>query len=326
MRSSRSSARCMPRTNRPRAIRRSQRNRRRRNDSPRLGARMSLNPILKSALDSWTIPRGTVAMLLLTAAIYARGFGKLHMQMPERFSLRRLAAFMGGVATLLIAIASPLAALDDVLLQVHMIQHLLLMLVAPVLILAGWPAIAMLRGLPPRVSRSVLVPILRSRKVRALFSWLAEPIVAWIAFTAAIWIWHTPAAFQRAMRSENWHAFEHACFFATALMYWWPVIQPWPSARRWPRGAMIPNHVLYPLYASAPRLGGISPLDDQIVAGAIMWMPGSLFFLIPAAIIMFQILAPRSLTIANSQIASAAGGSRAADSVARLIQRRQTQT
>ncbi len=306
---------------------------------------MSLNPILKSALDSWTIPRATVAMLLLTAAIYARGFGKLHMQMPERFSLRRLAAFMGGVATLLIAIASPLAALDDVLLQVHMIQHLLLMLVAPVLILAGWPAIAMLRGLPPRVSRSVLVPILRSRKVRALFSWLAEPIVAWIAFTAAIWIWHAPAAFQRAMRSENWHAFEHACFFATALMYWWPVIQPWPSARRWPRGAMIPylvladaqnsllaalftfsNHLLYPLYASAPRLGGISPLDDQIVAGAIMWVPGSLFFLIPAAIIMFQILAPRSLTIANSQIASAGGGSRAADSVARLIQRRQTQT
>jgi cytochrome c oxidase assembly factor CtaG len=209
------------------------------------------------------------------------------------------------------------------------------MLVAPVLILTGLPAIAMLRGLPTQLSRSVLGPILRSRKVRALFSWLTEPIVAWIAFTAATWIWHTRGAFQLALQSEGWHAFEHACFFATALMFWWPVVQPWPSVQRWPRWTMVPylvladaqnsvlaalftfsNHLLYPLYANAPRLGGISPLDDQIVAGAIMWVPGSLFFLVPAAIIMFQILAPRNLTIGNSRIASVGGGSRAADSVA----------
>ncbi|MDO8432385.1 MAG: cytochrome c oxidase assembly protein [Candidatus Binatus sp.] len=294
-----------------------------------------MNPILKSALDSWTIPRGTVATLLIIAVIYARGFGKLHAQMPTRFTLARLAAFLGGIAILLIAIASPMAALDDLLLQVHMIQHLMLMLAAPVLILAGWPAIPMLRGLPPRLGKAVLGPILRSRRVRALFIWLTSPPVAWIAFAAATWIWHAPVFFQLALRSEAWHAVEHGCFFATALMFWWPVVQPWPALRRGPRWTMIPyllladaqnsalaalftfsNHLLYPLYANAPRVGGISPLEDQVVAGAIMWVPGSMFFVIPAALILLQLLQPQGMSMARSRIGNAKDGVTAANSIA----------
>jgi cytochrome c oxidase assembly factor CtaG len=269
---------------------------------------------IQSAVESWTPPLGTIAMLLLTAAIYARGFRRLHRQMPARFPTWRLAAFLAGIATILVAVASPLEELDDVLLQVHMTQHLMLMLAAPILLLAGAPGIALVRGIPPRLAKAVVGPLLRSGTVRRLFAWLTEPLVCWIAFAAATWGWHLPATFQLALRSPGWHVVEHACFFATGLMYWYPVIQPWPSVARWPRWTMIPyliladgqntilaalfmfsDRLIYPFYATAPRIAGFTPLGDQIVAGAIMWVPGSLFYLVPGAVIMLRMLAPQNL-------------------------------
>ena len=223
--------------------------------------------------------------------------------------------FTAGIAALFIAIASPLEELDDLLLQIHMTQHLLLMIVAPPLLLAGAPAIALVRGLPPRVAKAIVGPILRSSIVRRLFTWLTEPLVCWIAFVAATWGWHLPATFQLALRSDGWHVVEHACFFTTALMFWYPVVQPWPSAARWPRWAMLPyllladgqntvlaalfmfsDRLIYPFYASAPHIAGFTPLGDQVVAGAIMWVPGSIFYLAPATLIMFQMLAPPKLS------------------------------
>jgi cytochrome c oxidase assembly factor CtaG len=274
-----------------------------------------MNSAVQTALDSWTPPLVTIATLLVTAAIYARGFHRLHRQMPQRFPTWRLAMFIGGIAALFIAVASPLEALDDLLLQIHLTQHLLLMIVAPTLLLAGSPAIAMVRGLPPSIAKTVLGPLLRSNAVRRLFAWLTQPLVCWIAFVGATWGWHLPATFQLALRSDGWHVVEHACFFGSALMFWYPVIQPWPSVARWPRWAMLPyllladgqntilaalfmfsDRVIYPFYASAPRVAGFTPLGDQIVAGAIMWVPGSLFYLTPAVLIMFQLLAPQNLS------------------------------
>src|SRR5919206_3453744 len=130
----------------------------------------------------------------------------------------------------------------------------------------------------------------------------------------AVWIWHVPVAFQLAMRSSAVHAAEHACFFATGLLFWWPVVQPWPSRPRWPRGAMIPyllaadiqntmlaatltfaDRVLYPLYESAPRVAALSPLADQVAAGALMWVVMSVIYLIPAGILTVRLLSPNSV-------------------------------
>jgi putative membrane protein len=274
-----------------------------------------VNSAIQNAFDSWTPPVLTIATLLIIAAIYARGFRRLHRQMPDRFPTWRLAMFTAGIAALFIAIASPLEELDDLLLQIHMTQHLLLMIVAPPLLLAGAPAIALVRGLPPRVAKAIVGPILRSSIVRRLFTGLTEPLVCWIAFVAATWGWHLPATFQLALRSDGWHVVEHACFFTTALMFWYPVVQPWPSAARWPRWAMLPyllladgqntvlaalfmfsDRLIYPFYASAPHIAGFTPLGDQVVAGAIMWVPGSIFYLVPATLIMFQMLAPPKLS------------------------------
>ena len=269
---------------------------------------------MASVFETWTPPIGTISMLLVTAAIYVRGFRQLHRQMPERFPNWRLAAFIGGIAALLVAIASPLEEFDDLLLQVHMTQHLILMLVAPTLLLAGAPAIVFVRAIPSALAKLTVGPVMRSSVVRRLFTWLTEPIVCWLAFSVVFWLWHVPGFFQLALRSERWHVVEHGCFFVTALMYWYPVIQPWPSVARWPRWAMLPyllladgqntilaalfmfsDRVIYPYYATIPRVAGFTPLGDQIVAGAIMWVPGSLFYLVPGALIIFRMLAPGDL-------------------------------
>jgi len=270
---------------------------------------------IQTAVESWNPPLPTIAALLIVATLYARGFFRLHRQMPERFPLWRLASFMSGIGALLVAIASPLEELDDVLLQVHMAQHLVLMILAPGLLLASAPAIPMVRGLPPRIAKALIGPLLRSGGVRVVFAWLTQPWVCWIAFVAATWLWHLPTTFQLALRSGGWHVIEHACFFATALMFWYPVVQPWPSVSRWPRWAMLPyllladgqntilsalfifsGRLLYPYYATVPRIAGFTPMNDQIIAGAIMWVPGSIFYLVPAALIVFEMLAPQNLT------------------------------
>jgi len=270
---------------------------------------------IQTAVKSWNPPLATIAALLILATLYARGFFRLHRQMPERFPLWRLASFTSGIGALLVAIASPLEELDDVLLQVHMAQHLILMILAPGLLLVGAPAIPLVRGLPPRIAKTLVGPLLRSSTARVVFTWLTQPWVCWIAFAAATWGWHLPTTFQLALRSDGWHVVEHLCFFIAALMFWYPVVQPWPSVSRWPRWAMLPyllladgqntilsalfifsGRLLYPYYATVPPIAGFTPMNDQIVAGAIMWVPGSIFYLVPAAVIVFEMLAPQNLT------------------------------
>ncbi len=278
-----------------------------------------VSPETQALLETWTLSPATLATVILSGAIYMRGFLKLHVQMPRRFPRWRLAAFLGGLATIWLAVASPIDAFADLLLQVHMFQHLLLLFVAPPLILLGAPAIPMVRGLPFPIAHGALGPILKSRAFRRAAHRLSHPVVGLIALTTAMWTWHMPYLYQLALRSEDWHGIEHACFVAAATLFWWPVVAPWPSTPHWPRWAMIPylliadaqntvlsaflmfsGRVIYPFYAGVPRIGGITPLNDQIAAGAIMWVPASLFFLVPAAMIMLHMLAPQNLETSSA--------------------------
>jgi cytochrome c oxidase assembly factor CtaG len=136
-------------------------------------------------------------------------------------------------------------------------------------------------------------------------------LFCWLVVTVALIGWHVPSAFDLALRSDAWHEAEHACFFTTSLLFWWPVVLPFPSATRWPRwsiplylflgtlpggalGAFLVflDRVLYPSYAAAPRLFGLSPLEDQVVAGAFMWLLGMFAYLIPAILIAIQLMSP----------------------------------
>jgi cytochrome c oxidase assembly factor CtaG len=254
-----------------------------------------------------------------TALIYLRGWYRLHGLLPNVISVWQLVAFMSGLFALWIAVGSPLAAFDDELLSIHMIQHILLMAVAPPLILLGAPALPLLHGLPKIFVRSGLGLVLRRPPVQWVGHTLTHPVFCWLAATVTLIGWHSPAAFEFALRSDFWHEIEHACFFVTSILFWWPVIQPWPSVAKWPRWSiplylfigMMANdalsaflafcdRVLYPSYASAPPLFAISTLDDQALAGALMWVFGSFVYLIPAVAITLQMLSPHGSYRPNS--------------------------
>jgi putative membrane protein len=271
-----------------------------------------MSPQAQAVLQSWSMPGGIDLTICLAAFVYVRGWFRLRSVFPNLISISRLAAFLSGLFSLWLAIGSPLEAFDDLSLSMHMVQHLLLMAVAPPLILLGAPALPLLRGLPPWIIRGAFGPFVRWAPVRWLGRFLTQPAICWLAATAALIGWHVPATFELALRSDFWHYVEHACFFTTSLLFWWPVIQPFPSDARWPQWSiplylffgMLPggalgafltfcDRVLYRTYASAPLLFSVSPLEDQVFAGALMWVFGSFVYLVPAVFITIRFLSPQ---------------------------------
>lgn len=252
--------------------------------------------------------------LLLAAIVYWRGWQRVRRLAPERFSELRPVSFFSGLIAVYVAIASPLDAFASWLLSVHMVQHLLLTMVAPVLILQGAPFLPLLSGLPRGFAGKGLGPFLTEPHLKKIGTFLVHPLFAGSLFMFSNLLWHLPALYELALASRMIHQIEHLCFLVTALLFWWPVVQPWPSRHAWPRWAMIPyllvvdlqntalsgfftfyGRVLYPTYASAPRISNLSAIEDQTFAGTIMWVPGSMAFLLPAAVIAIKCLSGSQL-------------------------------
>jgi cytochrome c oxidase assembly factor CtaG len=264
---------------------------------------------LDAFLRSWAFDPWLLVALLMTAGVYLRGWLVLRRRDGRRWHGGHLAAFLGGLAALYLALASPIEPFAALLLQVHMLQHLLLMMAAPPLLWLGAPLFPLLRGLPQPVRTYWVVPLLRSPALRTLFARLTHPAVALPLFVATTWLWHAPAAYELALRSSGWHYLQHTCFLATGLLFWYPVVRPYPSRPRWSPWLLLAylfladlqntalsalltfsDRVLYPYYLQVPRLGGLSALEDQAAAGVLMWVPGSLAFLVPLFGIGFRLL------------------------------------
>ena len=259
-------------------------------------------------LQAWHPPLVLTAACLLTLAIYLRGYVLLRRTRP-RFAPGRACSFAGGLAVLWLALASPLEALADTVLSAHMVEHLLLMSAVPPLLWLGWPAVPLLRGLPASVRRFTVSPLLRSRSLRRTARFFSSAPVAWLAMNASLLLWHIPAAYDFALDHEAWHDFEHICFLVTSLLFWWVLLQPWPSHRR-PLGWIAPlylisadlvntvlsallafiGHPVYPFYLSHSNDLGLDPLTDQTLGASIMWVFGSIAFLVPAAASLLQLL------------------------------------
>ena len=233
-----------------------------------------MTPDTQSILESWSPPIGVNVALALAVLVYGRGWISLRGAFPKLISAWRLAAFLAGIASVWIAIGSPVNAFDDVSLTVHMAQHLLLMAVAPALILLAAPALPVLRGLPQWTVRMVVAPALRWNPVKWFGRSLSKPAICWLAASLALIGWHIPAVFDLALRWGWLHELEHASFFAAGLLFWWPVIQPWPSVARWPRWS-IP---LYLFCATLPcdLLSGFLVFCDRVVYSSYLSDP-SLF-------------------------------------------------
>jgi putative membrane protein len=262
-------------------------------------------------LTSWSVPLPLTIVSTLVAFLYLRGWRHLCSVAGGAIPVWRAASFGAGVSLIWLAIGSPFAMLDEQLLTAHMAQHLLLMSIAPALILIGAPVMPLLHGLPQPLVQSVVSPIFRWHMSQSIGRVLSQPAVCWLAATAALVGWHIPAVFNLALQSQGWHVIEHGSFLLAGFLFWWPVIQPWPSVPVWPRwsillylfSATLPcdilsayltfcDRVVYPAYLSVPRLFGLSALEDQECAGALMWTCVTIILLVPAAQITLQLLAP----------------------------------
>jgi cytochrome c oxidase assembly factor CtaG len=266
---------------------------------------------VQNVFASWTPPIPLTLILIASAIFYLRGWRRLRSSATNVIPGWRAASFLVGMFLVWLAIGSPLAVLDEKLLTAHMMQHLLLMMIAPPLIWMGAPLMPMLHGLPENFVRSVLGPFFRWPIVQSLGRVISQPMVCWLAAATVLVGWHVPQVFNLALQSEGLHIIEHSSFLAAGFLFWWPVVQPWPSLPAWPRwsillylfGATLPcdilsayltfcERVVYPAYAGAPRLFGLSVLQDQECAGALMWTCVTLVFLVAAAQITLQLLSP----------------------------------
>jgi len=257
----------------------------------------------------WSPPVFLTAAILLSAALYLRGWLLIRKTRPEQFPTWRLWSFQLGLATIWIAIGSPMDGFADALLSAHMVEHLLLMSFVPPLLLLGQPVVPLLRGLPRSFTKIVAGPLIRNQWLRRLCDWLITPRVAWLAMNLVFLGWHIPAAYDFALEHEHWHEFEHLCFLGSSILFWWPLIRPWPT-RSSPLGwfalpylvlADIVNTALsgflafcdrpvYAYYLKEPNAFGIQPLTDQRAGAAAMWVIGSMVFLIPAVLVPMQLI------------------------------------
>ena len=240
--------------------------------------------------------------IALTAVIYLRGWSRVRQHVARRLQNRHAVFFMAGLLTMVLALARPLELLADRWLSAHMVQHMLLMVVVAPLVWMGAPVAPLLVGVP-RPIRRVALALTNGPAGRALMRWILHPSVGWIAFAFSFWVWHVPALYDLALESHVWHHVEHACFLGSALLFWRPVILAWPARATWPRWTMIP-YLGLAMFQSLPLAAiltfsdrviyrGYSSLDDQALAGAIMWLPGSFPLLIPLLRLSVELSAGR---------------------------------
>jgi putative membrane protein len=221
----------------------------------------------------------------------------------------RRSFFFSGLLVMFVSLNGPIHDLsDDYLFSAHMIQHLLLTLAMPPLLLAGTPG-------------WMLRPVLSNRYVAPIARFFTRAPIAFVTFNLVIAAWHLPVFYNIAMANHNIHIVEHLMFMVAAVLMWWPLLSQLPELPRlaYP-GQMLysflmsipmsivaiyiamSDHVLYPAYAAAPRVMSLSPLEDQMLGALIMWIPGGLIFYIIMSVVFFKWNARGEDSTAGAQV------------------------
>jgi putative membrane protein len=232
--------------------------------------------------------------LIFAALAYLWGWLHLRGHAHDDVEGWRAGSFLFGLLFIWTAAASPLAALDHEMLTAHMVQHLLLMTLAPPLILLGMPRKPLVQGLLQRFLQAI-----------------THPALCWFAAAGTLVVWHIPSVFMLGMRSQMWHGVEQASFLVTGFLFWWPVVQPSASTSKWPESlillylflATLPcdilsgflvfcDRVVYPVFLSSPRSFGLSALEDQQCAGALMWTCVTVVYLVAGSVFTARLLSP----------------------------------
>jgi cytochrome c oxidase assembly factor CtaG len=245
-------------------------------------------------MTSWRLDPPVVVEIFGIGLVYVEAARRL--KIGAGFPRSRERCLLAGLAVVFLALDGPIDAGASGLLSVHMVQHMLLTMVAAPLIVLGAPVTLALRASSPGTRRRILVPILNSRMARIL----ANPLVAWSLLFVVLWASHLTSLYEAAMLNRGLHALEHVAYLGTAVLFWWPVVglDPIPPRISHPARilylflAMPPmaflglaiyssDHLLYPYYATVPGATIASALADQHLAGAIMW-EGGVFVVVPA--------------------------------------------
>lgn len=264
-----------------------------------------MNPLLRALLGPWAWRPEVLAMLLPLLIVYVVGWFNIRRRRRARGRAAtsrvaqgwRLACYLTGMGSLLAALLSPIDALGGQLFFMHMIQHKVVVMVSAPLLWLGNPFVVGLWGLPRRLRMAVGSLFVEESRLRAWLTAATNPLFVWLLFVVAIVGWHDPAAYNQALRKEWVHDLQHISFFVTAMLFWWHVIGAAPRLHKYSAwvaiamligaipfnaitGFVIANteSVLYTYYESIPRIWGFGVLDDQSIAGVIMWVPGSEMF------------------------------------------------
>ena len=254
-----------------------------------------LPPAPHDIWSAWSLEPGSLMLVVVTGVLYALGMWRptVSGRAVSRAARWRIAAFWAGWLTLAVALLSPLHAMGGALLWAHMAQHELLMVVSAPLLVLGRPLVVSVRGLPRGLRREVGTWL---RALHPATSWLSRIEVAWVLHAAAILVWHVPVLYDASVHSEPVHALQHGSFLGTALLFWFSVLTE--SRRRHYQGVAILSLFTtavytggfgalltvarwpwYPAYGAAAPLWGLTPLEDQQLAGLIMWVPAAASYL-----------------------------------------------
>lgn len=280
-----------------------------------------MDPVARAALSSWNWRPEVIITLALLGGLFIIGWTRLRRRSRGRQTgWRSLGAtwrpvsYVAGLIVIGIALMSPIDVLVQQLFFMHMIQHLLLIMIAPALLLLPNPMPYILWGMPDplriRFGGAINTVINKDSLSGRWLRKASGPAVAWFLFIGIIIGWHDPNLYNAALYNSFIHDLEHITMFAAGMIYWWTVTGAGPrlhkhlgrmSKMAFILAAIPPNmalgvvlafssSVIYSYYNDMPRLWGISALDDQRISGIIMWIPGSMMHFMSAGVIIFMIL------------------------------------
>lgn len=270
-----------------------------------------MNPTLSVLLLSWAWRPEILLTTGLAAALYLVGRWRLRRRGSSGLvSPWRLVSYLTGLATLWIALMSPIDVLSDQLFFMHMVQHLLLVMIAPPLLLLAQPMPVAMWGLPKALRLEVARWLRVESPLRRVVRSLTTPGLVWLYFVAILVGWHEPKLYSLTLESDIVHDLEHLSFFGTALLFWWHVVGAAPRFhRKLSQGvrigyalSVVPANALlgisiafatepiYYYYTTVPRLWDTSVLQDQMLGGVIMWIPGSMMYMVAALVLIAHLV------------------------------------
>ncbi len=253
---------------------------------------------------AWTTDPVQLIGLALAGWMYGRGLVRLWRAAQPGRGVRRweAASFAIGWLVLVVALVSPLHAMGEVLFSAHMVQHELLMVVAAPLLVLGRPLIPFVWAMSPRWRR-ITGSWSKTPAIRVPWRVLTHPMSAWLIYAVTLWVWHLPQLYQASLAHEWVHALQHVSFLGSALLFWWALLQGHDEAMA--SGAailyvfttMLHNGLLgalltfattvwYPAYYATTGPWGLTPLEDQQLAGLIMWIPAGISYLVAALVVL----------------------------------------